>query len=195
MTPKPKAKGMDLAKIERGVRLILEGAGENPDRPDLRGTPRRVARMYAEILGGLHESPETHLRQVHEERHDEMVLIKNIPLYSMCEHHMMPFIGHAHVGYIPDGRLLGVSKVARLVECYSRRLQLQERITSQVADAIMSHLAPKGVGVVIAAEHTCMTTRGVNRPGTRTVTSATRGLFRDDEKTRAEFMSLIEVSP
>jgi GTP cyclohydrolase I len=124
-----------------------------------------------------------------------MVVVANIPVCSMCEHHMMPFIGHAHVGYIPDGRLLGVSKVARLVECYSRRLQLQERITSQVADAIMSHLAPKGVGVVIAAEHTCMTTRGVNRPGTRTITSATRGLFRDDEKTRAEFMSLIGVSP
>ncbi len=192
MTLKPKTKGMDLAKIERGVRLILEGVGEDPDRPDLRGTPRRVARMYAEILGGLHESPETHLRQVLEERHDEMVLIKNIPLYSMCEHHMLPFAGVAHVAYIPKGgRIVGLSKIARVVETLSRRLQVQERLTKQVADIIMDHLDPLGVIVVIEAEHMCVSMRGAKKPKSVTVTSAVRGLFRSRSVTRLEAISLI----
>ncbi|MDD8032397.1 MAG: GTP cyclohydrolase I FolE [Acidobacteriota bacterium] len=183
---------MDLAKIERGVRLILEGVGEDPDRPDLRGTPRRVARMYAEILGGLHESPETYLRQVHEERHDEMVLIKNIPLYSMCEHHMLPFAGVAHVAYIPKGgRIVGLSKIARVVETLSRRLQVQERLTKQVADIIMDHLDPLGVIVVIEAEHMCVSMRGAKKPKSVTVTSAVRGLFRSRSVPRLEAISLI----
>ena len=191
MTPKPKAKGMDLAKIERGVRLILEGAGENPDRPDLRGTPRRVARMYAEILGGLHESPETHLRQVHEERHDEMVLIKNIPLYSMCEHHMLPFMGTAHVAYLPGDRVVGLSKLARVVEEVARRPQVQERMTEQIANLLVDELHAKGVAVVIEAVHTCMTVRGVRKPGSVCVTSAMRGAFRSSPSSRAEIMTLI----
>jgi len=192
MTPKPKTKGMDLAKIERGVRLILEGAGEDPHRPDLRGTPQRVARMYAEILGGLHENPEDHLRCVHEEKHDEMVLIKNIPLYSMCEHHMLPFAGVAHVAYIPKGgRIVGLSKIARVVETLSRRLQVQERLTKQIADIIMGHLDPLGVIVVIEAEHMCVSMRGAKKPKSITVTSAVRGQFRTKAVTRLEAISLI----
>jgi len=193
MTPKPKTKGMDLAKIERGVRLILEGVGEDPDRPDLRGTPRRVARMYAEILGGLHESPETHLRQVHEERHDEMVLIKNIPLYSMCEHHMLPFAGVAHVAYIPKGgRIVGLSKIARVVDLYARRLQVQERLTQEIATALMDTLQPHGVAVVIEAFHLCMMMRGVEKTNSKAVTSAMLGVFRTRNSTRMEFMELIK---
>jgi GTP cyclohydrolase I len=183
---------MDLAKIERGVRLILEGAGEDPHRPDLRGTPQRVARMYAEILGGLHENPEAHLRCVHEEKHDEMVLIKNIPLYSMCEHHMLPFAGVAHVAYIPKGgRIVGLSKIARVVETLSRRLQVQERLTKQIADIIMEHLDPLGVIVVIEAEHMCVSMRGAKKPKSITVTSAVRGQFRTRAVTRLEAISLI----
>ncbi len=192
MTPKAKTRGMDLRKIERGVRLILEGAGEDADRPDLRETPRRVAGMYAEILGGLHENPEIHLRCVHEEKHDEMVLIKNIPLYSMCEHHMLPFAGVAHVAYIPkNGRIVGLSKIARVVETLSRRLQVQERLTKQVADIIMEHLDPLGVIVVIEAEHMCVSMRGAKKPKSITVTSAVRGMFRSRAVTRLEAISLI----
>jgi len=192
MTPKPKTKGMNLEKIARGVHLILEGVGEDPNRPDLRGTPRRVAKMYAEILGGLHENPEAYLRAVHEERHDEMVLIKNIPLYSMCEHHMLPFAGVAHVAYIPKGgRIVGLSKIARVVETLSRRLQIQERLTKQVADIIMEHLDPLGVIVVIEAEHMCVSMRGAKKPKAITVTSAVRGMFRTRAVTRLEAISLI----
>ncbi|MHB8054712.1 MAG: GTP cyclohydrolase I FolE [Candidatus Aminicenantales bacterium] len=183
---------MDLEKIARGVRLILVGAGENPNRPDLRDTPRRVAKMYAEILGGLHENPEMHLRAVHEEKHDEMVLIKNIPLYSMCEHHMLPFAGVAHVAYIPKGgRIVGLSKIARVVETLSRRLQVQERLTKQIADIIMEHLDPLGVIVVIEAEHMCVSMRGAKKPKAITVTSAVRGMFRTRAVTRLEAISLI----
>jgi GTP cyclohydrolase I len=192
MTPKAKTKGMDLEKIARGVRLILEGAGEDPNRPDLRGTPQRVARMYAEILGGLHENPEKHLRAIHEEKHDEMVLIKNIPLYSMCEHHMLPFAGVAHVAYIPKGgRIVGLSKITRVVETLSRRLQVQERLTKQIADIIMEHLDPLGVIVVIEAEHMCVSMRGAKKPKSITVTSAVRGQFRTRSVTRLEAISLI----
>lgn len=192
MTTKPKTRGMDLAMMERGVRLILRGAGENPDRDSLKETPARVARMYREILGGLHENPEVHLRTVHKEKHDEMVLIKNIPLYSMCEHHMLPFAGVAHVAYIPkDGRIVGLSKIARVVEGLSRRLQVQERLTKQAADMIMEHLDPQGVMVVVEAEHMCMSMRGAKKPKSITVTSAVRGIFRTHPVTRAEAITLI----
>ncbi len=189
--PRP-VRSMDLARIERGVRLILEGVGENPRREGLRETPARVARMYQEILGGLFENPEIHLKTVHKEKHDEMVLIKNIPLYSMCEHHMLPFAGVAHVAYIPkDGRIVGLSKIARVVEGLSRRLQVQERLTKQAADMIMDHLDPQGVMVVVEAEHMCMSMRGAKKPKSITVTSAVRGVFRTHPVTRAEAITLI----
>jgi GTP cyclohydrolase I len=192
MPAKTRKKSMDLAKIERGVRLILQGTGENPRRPGLRETPQRVARMFSEILGGIHENPEVHLRRVHKEKHDEMVLIKNIPLYSMCEHHMLPFAGVAHVAYIPKGgRIVGLSKIARVVDGLSRRLQVQERLTKQIADLIMEHLEPLGVMVVIEAEHMCMSMRGAKKPKSITVTSAVRGSFRTNPVTRAEAITLI----
>jgi GTP cyclohydrolase I len=183
---------MDLKKIEKGVRLILEGVDEEPDRPGLRGTPARVARMFTEILGGMGEDPAKHLRPIQEERHDEMVIIKNIPLYSMCEHHLLPFAGVAHVAYIPKGgRIVGLSKIARVVDIFSRRLQVQERLTKQVADLIDSHLKPLGVMVVIEAEHMCMSMRGAKKPKSWTVTSAVRGSFRTHSATRTEAMMLI----
>ena len=183
---------MDLKKIEKGVRLILEGVDEEPDRPGLRGTPARVARMFTEILGGMGEDPAKHLRPIQEERHDEMVIIKNIPLYSMCEHHLLPFAGVAHVAYIPKGgRIVGLSKIARVVDIFSRRLQVQERLTKQVADLIDSHLKPLGVMVVIEAEHMCMSMRGAKKPKSWTVTSAVRGSFRSHSATRTEAMMLI----
>jgi GTP cyclohydrolase I len=188
----PPSTPMDLAKIERGVRLILKGAGEDPKRPGIRATPTRVAHMFAEILGGIYEKPERHLEAIQHERHDEMVLIKNIPLYSMCEHHMLPFAGVAHVAYIPkDGRIVGLSKIARVVDGLSRRLQVQERLTKQIADLINEHLKPLGVMVVIEAEHMCMSMRGAKKPKAVTVTSAVRGSFRASPMTRAEAISLI----
>jgi GTP cyclohydrolase I len=188
----PNPRGMDLAMMEKGVRMILRGAGEKPNREGLKETPARVARMYREILGGLHENPEVHLRTVHKEKHDEMVLIKNIPLYSMCEHHMLPFAGVAHVAYIPkDGRIVGLSKIARVIEGLSRRLQVQERLTKQAADMIMDHLDPQGVMVVVEAEHMCMSMRGAKKPKSITVTSAVRGIFRTHPVTRAEAITLI----
>lgn len=195
MLPKkriPPSTPMDLAKIERGVRLILEGAGEDPKRPGIRETPTRVAHMFAEILGGIYENPERHLEAIQHEHHDEMVLIKNIPLYSMCEHHMLPFAGVAHVAYIPkDGRIVGLSKIVRVVDGLSRRLQVQERLTKQIADLINEHLQPLGVMVVIEAEHMCMSMRGAKKPKAVTVTSAVRGSFRASPMTRAEAISLI----
>ena len=183
---------MDLDKIEKGVRLILEGAGEDPERPGIKATPTRVAHMFAEILGGILENPEKHLRVIQHERHDEMVLIKNIPLYSMCEHHMLPFAGVAHVAYIPkEGRIVGLSKIARVVDGLSRRLQVQERLTKQIADLIDEHLRPLGVMVVIEAEHMCMSMRGAKKPKSITVTSAVRGSFRTNPITRAEAINLI----
>ena len=191
LRPQPP-HSMNLARIERGVRLILRGAGENPRREGLRATPQRVARMFAEILGGIHENPEIHLKTVHKEKHDEMVLVKNIPLYSMCEHHLLPFAGVAHVAYIPKGgRIVGLSKIARVVESLARRLQVQERLTKQVADLIMEHLEPLGVMVVIEAEHMCMSMRGAKKPKSITVTSAVRGSFRTNPVTRAEAITLI----
>ncbi len=193
MPKKNSAQTMDLKKIEKGVRLILEGAGEDPNRSGIKATPRRVARMFGEILGGIAENPEKHLRAIQNERHDEMVLIKNIPLYSMCEHHMLPFAGVAHVAYIPkEGRIVGLSKIARVVDSLSRRLQIQERLTKQIADLINSHLKPLGVMVVIEAEHMCMSMRGAKKPKSTTVTSAVRGSFRTSPVTRAEAIALIK---
>jgi GTP cyclohydrolase I len=183
---------MDAKKIEKGIRLLLEGVDEDPGRPGLKGTPRRVASMFLEILGGSNEDPAKHLRAIHEEKHDEMVIIKNIPLYSMCEHHLLPFAGVAHVAYIPkSGRIVGLSKIARVVDIFSRRLQVQERLTKQVADILDEHLKPLGVMVVIEAEHMCMSMRGAKKPKAVTVTSAVRGSFRTNSATRAEAMMLI----
>ena len=189
---KKKTQALDLEKIEKGVRLILEGVGEDPERPGIKTTPQRVAHMFAEILGGITENPEKYLRVIQNEKHDEMVLIKNIPLYSMCEHHMLPFAGVAHVAYIPKGgRIVGLSKIARVVDNLSRRLQVQERLTKQIADLINEHLRPLGVMVVIEAEHMCMSMRGAKKPKSITVTSAVRGSFRTSAVTRAEAISLI----
>ncbi|OGD20186.1 MAG: GTP cyclohydrolase I FolE [Candidatus Aminicenantes bacterium RBG_16_63_16] len=183
---------MDLKKIEKGVRLILEGVGEDPDRPGLRGTPQRVASMFCEILSGTDEDAAKHLRPIEEERHDEMVIIKNIPLYSMCEHHLLPFAGIAHVAYIPKGgRIVGLSKITRLIDILSRRLQVQERLTKQTADILEARLKPLGAMVVIEAEHMCMSMRGAKKPRSLTVTSAVRGSFRTNSATRAEAMMLI----
>ncbi len=192
MAGKTKKKTPELDKIERGVKLILEGVGEDPQRSGLKDTPKRVARMFSEILGGVNEDPARHLRVIQGEKHDEMVLIKNIPLYSMCEHHLLPFAGVAHIAYIPKGgRIVGLSKIARVVDVLSRRLQVQERLTKQIADMIMEHLKPLGVMVVIEAEHMCMSMRGAKKPKSLTVTSALRGSFRTHSATRAEAMTLI----
>lgn len=193
--PDNKKIPMDQEKIIAGVKLILEGVGEDINREGLRGTPERVARMYAEILRGLHEDPASHLEVLFTEETDEMVLVKDIPFYSVCEHHLVPFFGHAHVAYIPsNGKVTGLSKLARVVESVARRPQLQERMTSTVADVIMKKLNPLGVGVVIEGEHMCMTMRGVNKPGSKTITSAVRGAFKSNHKTREELMSLIHGS-
>jgi len=183
---------MDKGKIERAIRDILEAVGDDPNRPDLKETPRRVADMYEEIFSGIEQDPAKQLEVLLSEGHDEIVLLKGIPLYSMCEHHLAPFIGRAHVAYIPDGdRVTGLSKIARVVDILSKRLQVQERLTTQIADVIMEKLRPKGVLVVLEAEHLCMSMRGVKKPGISTVTSAVRGLFRENEKTRSEALSLI----
>jgi GTP cyclohydrolase I len=184
---------MDLPRIERAVRDILEAIGEDADRDGLQDTPRRVARMYAEVAAGLHEDPAEHLTVTFESSHDEMVMVRDIPLYSLCEHHLVPFSGKAHVAYIPgkDGRITGLSKIARLVEGYSRRPQVQEQLTVQIADAMETTLGPRGVMVVIEAEHLCMAMRGVQKAGTTTVTSAVRGLFRENIATREEAMRFI----
>jgi GTP cyclohydrolase IA len=184
---------MDLGRIAKAVREILEAIGEDPDRDGLRDTPERVARMYAEICSGLHESADAHLQVTFEAGHDEMVMVRDIPVYSLCEHHLIPFIGKAHVAYIPgdDGRITGLSKLARLVDAYAKRPQVQEKLTVQVADEIVETLQPKGVMVVIEAEHLCMTMRGVRKPGSTTVTSAVRGLFRSNVATREEAMRFV----
>lgn len=184
---------MDREKIEAGVRLILEGIGEDPSREGLLETPRRVADMYGEVFSGLGEDAAEHFCVTFNEGHQEMVLVRDIPLYSVCEHHLVPFLGRAHVAYIPGthGRICGLSKLARVVDVYAKRPQVQERMTSQIADTIVEHLDPAGVIVVIEAEHLCMSMRGVKKPGTMTVTSAVRGIFERKAATRAEAMSLI----
>ena len=182
---------MDKQRIEAAVREILIAIGEDPDREGLVETPSRVARMYEEIFGGLEDDPTRHLK-LFDESSEEMVVVRDIPLYSMCEHHLIPFLGKAHIAYIPsDGRVNGLSKLARIVDCFARRPQLQERLTSQVADFLYENLQPMGVAVVIEAEHLCMTMRGARASGAKTMTSALRGTMRSNAKTRAEAMSLL----
>jgi GTP cyclohydrolase IA len=182
---------IDRPRIERAVREILLAIGEDPDRESLCETPARVARMYAELFGGLHSDPGRHLKKVFTEQYDEMVLVRDISFNSMCEHHLLPFMGKAHVGYLPRGKVTGLSKLARVVEEISRRPQVQERMTHQIADLINAELDPKGVIVILEAEHTCMTIRGVRKPGSLTVTSAVRGLLKSNPASRAEAMALI----
>jgi len=186
-------EGVDRARIEKAVKEILLAIGEDPDRDGLVRTPTRVAEMYEELFAGLHDDPSRHLAVSFEANHDEMVMVRDIRIDSLCEHHLVPFHGFAHVAYIPgaDGRITGLSKLARLVEGYARRPQVQERLTTQIADALMDVLNPAGVFVVIEAEHLCMSMRGVKKPGSLTVTSAVRGLFKDNQATRAEAMAFI----
>jgi len=190
----PAPRYFDFARAAAAVRELLAAVGEDPDREGLKATPDRVARMYAEIFSGLHEDPGQHLTATFEADHDELVLVRDIPLYSVCEHHLLPWIGKAHVAYIPadDGRVTGLSKLARLVEGYARRPQVQERLTSQVADALMRVLEPRGVLVVVEAEHLCMSMRGVQKPGATTVTSAVRGHFLTSVAARAEVLGFIQ---
>jgi len=184
---------MDKKKIEKAVKDILIAIGEDPNRNGLKDTPKRVARMYEEIFAGIKKDPSKELGVIFEKEHDEIVLIKDIPLYSMCEHHMVPFIGKANVAYIPqNNKITGLSKIVRVVDGYARRLQVQERLTTEIADCMMNKLKAKGVMVVIEAEHLCMSMRGVKKPGVLTVTSAVRGTFRKDQKTRAETLALIK---
>jgi GTP cyclohydrolase I len=185
---------IDRAKIEKAVASIIEAIGEDPKREGLVGTPRRIAEMYAEVFEGIYEDPGEELRVGFEEGHQEMVILKDIPFYSMCEHHFLPFHGLAHVGYIPSGRVVGASKIGRVVEILAKRPQLQERLTTQIANTIVSVLEPKGVAVIIQAEHLCMTMRGVKKPGSNIVTSAMRGLFQKNPLTRSEFLSLVQGS-
>jgi GTP cyclohydrolase I len=190
-----KGKGkqsIDSKRIEKAVSEILLAVGEDPKREGLKETPERVARMYAELLAGMQEDPKKHLRSVFTENYDEIVILRGIPFYSICEHHLMPFIGHAHVAYLPSGAVLGISKLARIVDCFARRLQAQERLTYQIADFIMNNLKTQGVAVVLEASHSCMTIRGIKKPGSAMVTSAVRGIFKRDPKTRSEVMSLIQ---
>jgi len=182
---------VDLPRIERAVREILAAIGEDPDRASLEETPARVARMYAELFSGLHSDPARHLKKFFIEQYDELVLVRDIPFNSMCEHHLLPFMGTAHVGYLPNGRVIGLSKMARVVEEISRRPQVQERMTHQIADLMNDELNAKGVVVVLEAIHTCMTIRGVRKPGSITITSAVRGLFKTNQSSRAEAMALI----
>ena len=184
---------MDSEKIQQGVRLILEGIGEDPDREGLLDTPARVARMYGEICSGIDKDPHELFVKSFCENHNEMVLVKDIPFYSICEHHLTPFFGMAHVGYIPGekGLICGISKLARLMDLFAQRLQVQERLTSQIADTLVRELEPQGAIVVIEAEHLCMSMRGVKKPGSKTTTSAVRGLFKKSQKTREEALSLI----
>ena len=182
---------VDRKKIQKAVREMLVAFGEDPARAGLKETPRRVADMYAELLAGSAEDPREIVKPLEGDKHDEIVLLRDIPLYSLCEHHLLPFIGKAHVAYVPRGKMLGLSKIARLVDCYARRLQVQERLSTQIADALMKMLNPKGVFVVIEAEHLCMTMRGAKKPGSITTTSVVRGLFRRNPTSRAEAMALI----
>lgn len=187
-----RLRDVDRELIARGVRMILEGLGENPDRRGLQDTPQRVADMYVELTSGMREDPNQHVVPLPDDKHDEMVIVKDISIASMCEHHLAPFVGKCHIAYIPrEGRIVGISKLARLAETFSRRLQLQERLTTDIANTLFEGLKPIGVMVVIEAAHTCMTLRGVRKADAKTVTSAVLGGFRTDPRTRAEAMSLI----
>ena len=189
--PTGAATPIDHARIVRAVREILAAVGEDPDREGLLETPARVARMYAELFAGLHEDPRIHLKKFFTEKYDEVVLVRDISFNSMCEHHLLPFIGRAHIGYLPNGRVIGLSKLARVVESVARRPQVQERMTETIADLLVSELDAKGVAVVIEASHSCMTIRGVRKPGSLCVTSAMRGIFRSHLSSRSEVMTLI----
>jgi GTP cyclohydrolase I len=182
---------INQAKIVTAVCMILEAIGEDPDREGLRDTPKRVAKMYSDLFQGLYEDPRDHLTVLFDEQHDEMVLVKDVPFYSMCEHHLLPFHGKAHVAYLPRGKVVGLSKIVRVVEAFARRPQVQERLTSQIADLLMEELDAHGVAAVVEASHTCMTMRGVKKPGSNVVTSAMRGIFKTSEASRSEFMSLV----
>ncbi|MCF7874137.1 MAG: GTP cyclohydrolase I FolE [Candidatus Omnitrophica bacterium] len=182
---------VDKKKIERGIKLVMEALGADLKKKDLASTPKRVAQMYEEILAGQFKDASKELEVILEQTHDEIILVKDIPIYSVCEHHIIPFIGKAHVAYIPDERITGLSKIARVVDTLAKKLQVQERLTTEVADIIMKKLKPKGVMVVVEAEHLCMTMRGAKKPGTKTVTSVVRGIFRENQKTRQEALSLI----
>ncbi len=195
MNKKTENHKIDQPRIERAVREILSAIGEDPDRSSLQETPARVARMYAELFSGMNDDPGRHLKKVFEETYDELVLVRDISFNSMCEHHLLPFMGVAHVGYIPKGKITGLSKLARVVEDVSHRPQVQERMTHHIADLVAQELDAKGVIVVVEATHTCMTIRGVRKPGSITVTSAVRGLFKDNQSSRAEAMSLIQRNP
>ncbi len=186
-----KNKTIDTERIRKAVKEIILAVGEDPEREGLKRTPDRVARMYAELLGGMHEDPKKHLRSVFAENYDEIVLLRDVPFYSICEHHLMPFIGSAHVAYLPSGTVLGVSKLARIVDCFARQLQTQERLTYQIADFIMNSLKPQGVAIVLEASHSCMTIRGIKKPGSVMVTSALRGIFKRDPRSRNEVLSLM----
>jgi GTP cyclohydrolase I len=186
-------KEVDLKRIEKAVLEILEAVGEDPNREGLKDTPARVGRMYAELLHGMRHNPSEHLSSIFHETYDEIVLLRDIPFYSICEHHMMPFIGTAHLAYLPDGKVLGISKLARIVDAFARRLQVQERLTDQIADFLMTHLKPKGVAVVLEASHSCMTIRGIKKPGSAMVTSALRGIFKKDSRSRSEVLTLMHV--
>jgi GTP cyclohydrolase I len=188
-----KTNKIDEPRIEKAVREILSAIGEDLNRDGLKNTPARVAKMYGELLAGMREDPGIHLVSVFNENYDEIVLLRDIPFYSVCEHHLMPFIGSAHVAYLPSpsGKILGVSKLARIVDCFARRLQTQERLTYQIADCLMTSLKPLGAAVVLEASHSCMTIRGIKKPGSIMVTSAIRGSFRKDPRSRNEIMSLI----
>ena len=190
MSKKGKRK-VDCARIERAIREILLAVGEDTQREGLRATPARVANMYAELLAGMNEDPKEHVSSIFSEKYDEIVLLRDIPFYSICEHHLMPFIGTAHVAYLPSGAVLGVSKLARIVDCFARRLQVQERLTDQIADFINNNLKPLGVAVVLEASHSCMTIRGIRKPGSVMVTSSLRGIFKKDPRSRGEIMSLM----
>ncbi len=183
---------MDLKKIEKGVALILDGIGENIARPGIKDTPERVSRMYAEIFSGLKTPDEDLLKPIEGETHDEMVLLKDIPFYSICEHHLLPFFGKAHIAYIPNGKIVGISELVKALELLAKRPQVQERLTSQLADIISQRLKPKGCMVIIDAEHLCMSMRGIKKPGSKTVTSAVRGIFRSKQSTRDEMLELIK---
>ncbi len=185
------ATAVDHPRIERAVREILAAVGEDPDREGLLETPARVARMYAELFSGLRDDPRLHLKKFFTEKYDEVVLVRDISFNSVCEHHLLPFMGHAHIGYLPNGRVIGLSKLARVVESVARRPQVQERMTETIADLLVSELDAKGVAVVIEATHTCMTIRGVRKPGSLCLTSAMRGIFRSHVSSRAEVMTLI----
>ena len=183
---------MDREKIEQGVRLILEGIGEDPDREGLKETPERISRMYEEIYGGLQEDASVHLKKTFQARNNEMVIEKDITFYSTCEHHLLPFYGKAHIAYVPDGRVVGLSKLARTVEVFAKRPQIQAQLTAQIPDALMEHLEPKGAMVMIEAEHMCMTMRGIKKPGSRTVTWAARGIFEQNRELYNQFLMMVK---